>query len=254
MKNNLKAIAIGIAVAMLVGCGADAPSMAPDAARNSGNLVMLPSSNQNAQNPTQASAQDPRQILSDISSQYQRIQSLSSNMTTFCTANGKSSSCAVNAYFRKPGSLSVVITSNTDAKAVGTKVVYQGGSQCNVKTKFFGFAVKLNLAVTDSRLGTLRGDTLLDTGIVRMMEILLDPNAQHRILGNALLEGRPVTIMEVVSSRALKGITKEIYYIDNQSKIPSVREMYEGSKMVFKCQFKNVALNPQIPATAFTLD
>ncbi|HBN08620.1 MAG TPA: hypothetical protein DD435_08220 [Cyanobacteria bacterium UBA8530] len=253
MKNNLKAIAVGIAVALLVGCGADAPSMAPDAARNSGNLVMIPN-NQNAQNPAQASAQDPRQILSGISTQYQRIQSLSSNMTTFCTANGKSSSCAVNAYFRKPGSLSVVITSNTDAKAVGTKVVYQGGTQCNVKTKFFGFAVKLNLAVTDSRLGSLRGDTLLDTGIVRMMEILLDPNAKHRILGNALLDGKPVTILEVISSRALKGITREIYYIDNQSKIPCVREMYEGNRMVFKCQFKNVVLNPQVPSSAFILD
>jgi outer membrane lipoprotein-sorting protein len=249
----LKALILGLTMALMAGCGADAPSMSPNAGKNLNGLVIStpdPNANRGIQNP----AQDLKVMLSDISARYQRINSISSTIITYDSNGTKTVSSKASACFQKPGKISVQVLEHTDGKAVGTKIVYLGSGQAKVKTKFFGFQVKVNLDLSDGRMCNTRGNTLAETGIVRMMSILLDPNAKTRVLGQGELNGKTLTIVEVISSQSLRGITKELYYIDQQEKIPLVREMYEGNRLVYRSQFNNVVLNGQLPANAFTLD
>ncbi|HBN08508.1 MAG TPA: hypothetical protein DD435_07615 [Cyanobacteria bacterium UBA8530] len=251
MRNSLKTLILGLSMALMAGCGADAPSMSPNAGKNLNGLVIsAPAPNSGAQNP----AQDLKVMLSDISSRYQRINSITSTITTYDSNGTKTVSSKAAACFQKPGKISIQVLEHTDGKAVGTKIVYLGSGQAKVKTKFFGFQVKVNLDLSDGRMCNTRGNTLAETGIVRMMSTLLDPNARTRILGQGALNGKPLAIVEVISNQSLRGITRELFFIDQQDKIPLVREMYEGNRLVYRSQFNNVALNGSLPSTAFTLD
>lgn len=244
-----KCLALLVALMMLAGCGAEAPTMSSNAGKKSRDLVVTP------QQPSQQQPSfDTKALLSDIGQRYQSLQALQSQVIVYDAYNGKSTSSKSTSYFQKPNRFSVQVTEHTDSKAVGTKIAYTGGSEAKIKTKFFGFQVKLNLALSDSRICNLRGDSLNDTGIVRMMSILLDPQAQVRFMSQGTLAGAPIAMLEVVSQRSLRGITREVFCINLQSRLPVIREMYEGTRLTYRLQFTNILLDPQLPANAFTND
>lgn len=249
-QSILRRLALVMTIAFLAGCGAEAPSMSPNAGKNSRDLVLnAPSNGVNQQQQV-----DYRQILSEVSRMYQQTNTISAQIICFDTNNGKTVSSRSMSYFSKPSKLSLQVLEHTDGKAVGTKIVHLGSGKAKVKTKFFGLQVKVDLDLSDSRMCNLRGDTLQDTGIVKMMSVLLDESAQVRVLGQGSLSGVPVTMLEVVSRQSLRGITREVFGIDNTRKMPVIREMYQGSKLVFRTQFSNIVPNATLPTNAFTLD
>lgn len=244
-----KGLALLVTLMMLAGCGAEAPTMNANAGKKSRDLIVTP------QQPTQQQPTfNTQALLADISQRYQNMQSLQSQVIVYDAYNGKNTSSKSLSYFQKPNRFSVQVTEHTDSKAVGTKIAYTGGTEAKIKTKFFGFQVKLNLGLSDSRICNLRGDTLNDTGIVRMMSILLDPQAQVKFMSQGTLAGAPIAILEVVSQRSLRGITREVYCVNLQTRLPVIREMYEGTRLTYRMQFTNTLLDPQLPANAFTND
>lgn len=234
---------------IMAGCGYETPTTTGETGKNTQDLIVTP------QKPTQQGpSYDTKALLSSVAKQYQATQAMQSKTILYDAYNGQSVTSKSLCYFQKPNRYSILINEHTNPDIVGTKVVYTGGEEAKLKTKVFGIFVKTGLALSDSRICNLRGDTFIATGIVRMMRVLLDSQAQVKYLGQGTMAGTPVVMLEVVSTQSLRGITREVFYISEKTLIPVVREMYEGKNLVYKMQFINTVLNPKIQASTFSLD
>lgn len=241
---TLKRTVLCLLLLLPTSCGIK-PPLAPDAGRTNKNLVLVPS---------QQTEEDPRALLAEVAHQYQQTEAIHTTILTWSTHNGKSASTKVEAYFQKTNRYRMTVLESTDTMAIGSKLVYTGGERCNVKGTFLGLPVQTSLGLSNARICTLRGDTLLDTGVERMMEILLDPNAKTKVLGHAILDSRSLTIVEVVSPHMLKNTTREVLFIDQEKALPSIREIYEGENPVIRCEFRGTVVNPEIPAGTFEMN
>ena len=205
---------------------------------------------QNTVNP-QAQVQS---LLSGVAQAYNQDTSIRAQVTVFVQnlQTGDSMSGDMDYWFQKPNSTALYVIDSSESNSVGTKLVWMGGDQVAVRTKFIGFWVNTSLSVTDSRLLDKRGDSLADTSVGRMMSTLLDPQAQVTMLGSGSYLGQPVVQIAVVSRQSLPGVTSERFTINTQSMLPVIREMYSGNQLTYRIQLKNVQLNAPDPS-AFTL-
>ncbi len=205
---------------------------------------------QNTVNP-QAQVQS---LLSGVAQAYNQDTSIRAQVTVFVqnVQTGDSMSGDMDYWFQKPNSTALYVIDSSESNSVGTKLVWMGGDQVAVRTKFIGFWVNTSLSVTDSRLLDKRGDSLADTSVGRMMSTLLDPQAQVTMLGSGSYLGQPVVQIAVVSRQSLPGVTSERFTINTQSMLPVIREMYSGNQLTYRIQLKNVQLNAPDPS-AFTL-
>ncbi len=205
---------------------------------------------QNTVNP-QAQVQS---LLSGVAQAYNQDTSIRAQVTVFVqnVQTGDSMSGDMDYWFQKPNSTALYVIDSSESNSVGTKLVWMGGDQVAVRTKFIGFWVNTSLSVTDSRLLDKRGDSLADTSVGRMMSTLLDPQAQVTMLGSGSYLGQPIVQIAVVSRQSLPGVTSERFTINTQSMLPVIREMYSGNQLTYRIQLKNVQLNAPDPS-AFTL-
>ncbi len=193
-------------------------------------------------------------LLSSVAQAYNQDTSIRAQVTVFVQnlQTGESMSGDMDYWFEKPNSTALYVIDSSESNTVGTKLVWMGGDQVAVRTKFIGFWVNTSVSVTDSRILDKRGDSLADTSVGRMMSTLLDPQAQVSMLGSGSYLGQPVVQIAVVSRQSLPGVTSERFTINTQSMLPVIREMYTGNQLTYRIQLKNVQLNAPDPS-AFTL-
>lgn len=198
--------------------------------------------------------QQIQSLLSGVAQNYQRNTSFQAAVTVYVKnlSNGQSMSGDMDYWFQKPNSTALYVKDSSDTASVGTKIIWMGGDQVAVRTKFIGFWVNTSLSLTDSRLADVRGDSLADTSVPKMMSVLLDPQAQDSIVGNGSYMGQPVTQISVVSRNSLPGVTNERFTIDTQTMMPVIREMYQDNQLTYRIQLQNVQINQPDPS-AFTL-
>lgn len=198
--------------------------------------------------------QQARQLLYRVSLGWQQNQNVSCELVTFFRKDDGTTSSSRNEYrFAKPNRCSLVVTQSQTPGVTGTKLVWNGGKDVAIKTKFVGFWIKTSLELMDSRLRDDRGWRIDETAIERMYATLLHPQARSRILGHGQLGGRPVAIVEVISPLRLKPATRDVFTIYTDRFIPAVREMYQGQTLIFRCQFVNIRLNTQQEPNAYNL-
>jgi len=168
---------------------------------------------------------------------------------------GQAGSSLAEFCYERPEKTAIKIRQSSDGKTVGTKLVWMGGKQLAVKTKFLGFWVKTSVEVHDPRAKDQRGFFIDETGITQTLDTLTDPRNQVKLLGTGNLGGIPVAQLEVISPRSLHGIRREVFVVDGQRKIPIIREMYDPqNRMVFRIRMDHVVMNPTLPPTAFQLE
>ncbi|HEY9854394.1 MAG TPA: hypothetical protein V6D05_01565 [Stenomitos sp.] len=198
-----------------------------------------------------------QRLLSDVDT----VRAVTHAMTFTVTGyfldekTGQAGSSLADFCYERPEKTSIKIQQSSDGKTVGTKLVWMGGKQLAVKTKFLGFWVKTSIDVHDPRAKDGRGFFIDETGITQTLDTLTDPRNQVKLLGTGYLGGVPVAQLEVVSPRSLRGIRREVFYVDGQRKIPLIREMYDQqNRMVFRVRMDHVVLNPALPPTTFQLE
>lgn len=202
-------------------------------------------------------AGDPRvmQLLSEVA----RVRDGASNSlmrtTLSCFKDDGQVSRAKTIYkFQKPNRVLLNILESTNEKVTGTRLLWTGGSQVQVKTKFVGFWVTVSLDVNDERIRDDRGYSIAQTSIPKTYETLLHPAAQVVFKGEGQVAGRPVDMLDVVSPASLKPTTREVFGIDRVSRTPVLREMYRGDKLIYRLQVEQITLNARLTAQDFKLD
>lgn len=252
-KTLLTLLAAVVAASVMAGCG-EAPGTVVDDGKNMKDLRL----NQNNQGVPQQNQQALiQQIMQGVTATRAQVNSIRCDLTGYFVneKDGKSGSNLAKFAFEKPNKTSVQMIQSSDPKTVGTKIVWTGGKQMAVKTKFIGFWVKASIDVRDPRAVDQRGFFLDETGINPLMDTLLDPRNQTQVVGTGNLNGVPVAQLSVVSPRSLRGISREVFVIDGQRMVPIVREMYDKSnKLVFRIRMDNMVLNSSLPSSTFQLE
>ena len=154
-----------------------------------------------------------------------------------------------------PTRIACHITDSSDSKAIGTRMVWSGGKQMAVHTRFLGFWLKIQVDVHDPRAADCRGYFLDEISYPMAVQTLLDPRNQVTLLGMQPVDGRSCAMLGVVSPRSLRGIRREIFAVDTATGVHVQREMFDASdRSVLRIQLRNLRLNTSLPSKAFSLD
>ncbi|MEB3186707.1 MAG: hypothetical protein VKP72_04625 [bacterium] len=153
-----------------------------------------------------------------------------------------------------PARIACQITDSSDSKAIGTRMVWSGGKQMSVHTKFMGFWLKVQVDVRDPRAADCRGYFLDEVSYPMAVQTLLDPRNQVTWLGMQPVDGRPCAMLGVLSPRSLRGIRREVFAVDTASAVHVQREMFDASdRSVLRIQLRNLRLNASLPPDTFTI-
>lgn len=243
-----------LAALVLSGCGVDPGTSVDDGTR--------PKDLQLSRAPLGAMP-DPndtylvRQLLSDVRTVEANTRTMTFELTGYFVdeKTGEPGSNRAQFTYERPDKTAVRILQSSDGRTVGTKLVWLGGKQLAVRTKFLGFWVRTSIDVHDPRAKDQRGFFVDQTGLMATLETLTDPRNRVKLLGKGSLGATPVAQLEVVSPRRLRGIQREVFVIDVQRRIPVIREMYDArNRMVFRIRMDHVVFNPKLLPTAFRLE
>lgn len=252
-KSLLTLLIAALGASLMAGCG-EAPGTVVDDGKNMKDLRL----NQNNQAMPQQNQQAfIQKLMQDLSMVRATTTSIRCDLVGYFVGekDGKQGSNLAKFAWEKPNKTSVQMIQSSDPKTVGTKIVWTGGKQMAVKTKFIGFWVKTSVDVRDPRAVDQRGFFLDETGINPLMETLLDPRNQTQVMGTGNMNGIPVAQLSIVSPRSLRGIGREVYVIDGQRMVPIVREMYDkNNKLVFRIRMDNMVMNSSVPSSTFQLE
>lgn len=187
-------------------------------------------------------------LLNQMSQAYKAVQGFSATIETYDVGPKGSGNTTVKVQFKRPQTLAIEVIKGADG--VGARFLYTGGSDIKARPQFPPLTVTLPL--TDSRIVSQNGWTLKQTGVGAIYEVLFDAAAQNRILGDAVVDGKPCQVIEVHSTKSPAGTSKELISIDKATFFPLQRQVFQGEKMVFNLGLKG--LNPTTPpASAFQL-
>lgn len=254
MKRSIALGRVVLAASLLSGCGVD-PGTTVDDGKRPKDLQL-----QGAPLGATPDPNDERlvgQLVSDVHTVRANTRSLKFDLTGYFLdeKTGQPGSNLAQFCYERPNKTAIKILQCSDGKTVGTKLVWTGGKQMAVKTKFLGFWIKTSVDVHDARAKDQRGFFIDETGITQTLDTLTDPRNRVKLLGTGNLGGVPVAQLEVVSPRSLRGIRREVFVVDGQRKIPIIREMYDHqNRMVFRIRMDRVVMNPTLPPASFQLE
>lgn len=241
-------------IAMVVtGCG-NGPSTVVDRGGRLKDLnVTQPQTG--VQNPQQ-NTQKIAQLMQFVAMAHAQNSSVACDLIAFFRKDdGTTSSMKTKYRFRKPKQTSMEILEASDGSTVGTKLVWNGGSDVAVKTKIFGFWLKTSVSITDDRIKDSRGYRIDETSLDQLYATLLHPQAQYQLLAEGNLKGRPVAVIRLDSPMKLRGVSYEIFGIFTDTFTPAFRELYSANNvLLMRLQIENARLNPALESNAFSLD
>jgi len=250
--SNRLALVSGVLVALLAlaGCGRPASTTVVPRTPVTPMLQPMPQQPANGQDGARMAAD----IRERVGTAYQGATTIQASLKSYIhnVQTGKTARYVLDSWFQKPGRSAYKVREATEASTIGTKMIVDGTGQVQVRTKFAGFWVNTTLPETDERTRTARGDGMSDTALPRMMQVLLDSQAQVQYLGQAQMAGRQVAMLELRSAMMLPRVTHERYAIDMGTGMPYSRECYEAGRLTYQLTIEQVRLNQPDPA-AFLL-
>lgn len=155
--------------------------------------------------------------------------------------------------YEKPRHNAVEIVDASEDKAKGTQLIWTGGSDVQVHTKFIGFWLNVTLPLSDDRLKDPVGYRIDQTAIDKVFDTLLCPANRITYKGDGMMSGRAMTVIDVVSPLSLKPATHEIFGIEKATGVPLMREMYQGDKLYLHMELVSEVLNPHLTSKDFQL-
>ncbi|MBM3266166.1 MAG: hypothetical protein FJZ01_00835 [Candidatus Sericytochromatia bacterium] len=236
-------------------CGSNAPTIDPGGKLKDLKIVAPTTPATGSAQPGADPAKEVATLRQKMGEVWARNTNLRADVTLYVkdVNKGAVESAKLDYWFQKPSSTALLIKEHTKTAAAGTKMVWMGGSKVGIKTKFIGFWVKTNLDEQDDRLRDARGDSLSDTAVPKMMQALLDPQAQVALVGRGEYKGRPIAQISLKSKFMVKGVESERIAIDTGNYLPVVREMYQKGQLTYRLQLESIKINVHEP-DAFKLD
>ena len=147
-----------------------------------------------------------------------------------------------------------VLASTATPSSVGTRLIWHGEPKCEVKTRFFGFPVKLTPAFDDPRLAGIRGWNLREISIGSVVRLMDDPRSTFRYVGSDTVLGRPMTVIEARGPQVLRGTDREVAYFDNALRLPFALEAWSGDERALRVEIEAFVFDAPLPAETYKLD
>lgn len=243
---------LALMASLMAGCGAEPPNKIVD---KGGRLKDLKLQQQTGANPNQQNPERVRQLMTLVAQAHARNNGVACDLVAFFRKDdGTTTSMKSKFRFQKPNRTSMEIIEASRGGTVGTKLVWNGGSDVAVKTKLMGFWLKTSLPLKDDRLKDDRGQSMDETSLSEMFATLLHPQAKHELISEGQLKGRPIAVIRLDSPKKLRGGTYEIFGIYVDTFTPAFREVYGGNTLLIRLQIDNCRLNPTMEKNAFNLD
>lgn len=193
--------------------------------------------------------------LQEFLAAYEATDTFRGRLGIWAKKGSQTSTMRVDMALQKPNRTALTILEAPENRgAEGTRMTWFGERHVNVRTRFFGLPVSLSVSVDDERIKDVRGNTLLDTNIVRAVEVLRHPATQLRHVGTERFLDRPMQLLEMRSPRLLRGIEREVVWLDEKTRLPFVREMYADGVLVYRVSVETFQFNATLPAGTFKLE
>lgn len=244
MKKLSTLLAAGVMVATaLVGCGAapTAPEK-PTRRQPAQQMQQLPQQGVGAQQaPLAGAAGDAqvKQLLAAVAATNQRATGFSATLDVFDKGATGSNTQTLKVAFKKPNNLKINIVKDAGGNE-GVTALWAGSSKLQVKPKFPPVTVSLD--VTDKRVTSQNGWTIKDTGVAAILNVLLNPQNQIKSLGNQVVNGKNLAMLEVKSPVSPSGATHEVIGIDPAVNLPAFRAVYKGQTVMYKLSIKSISM------------
>ncbi|GEM_PF-6664884 len=196
-----------------------------------------------------------RAVIQGLLKSYAAARSFQGSIQVETRLGEKVDIVRMNMWLEKPyGVAFKVLSSSLTPGQAGSKVVWFGEPNCEVKTSLFGFPVKLSASCEDPRLAGPRGWTLRETSVRALMRMVEDPRTTFRGLGTGTVSGRVMNLVEVRGPAILKGLDREILFIDDKLKLPFAVEGYDGAERALRLEIESFSFNTAMDPQAFKLD
>lgn len=188
-----------------------------------------------------AGQQDVARLLQEVSAAFNAMPGYRATLETTDSRGSKKAFVKSRVAFAKPEILRFEVLSNSDdSSQKGTKALWRGGKTMEVRPSgMLGFA-KVTLPTSDSRLKTLNGYTIDQINVKAAMNSLLSPDAQVKILGNAMLGARPIVLVDVSGATMTADIDHQRIGIDAQTKLPVTIDMLRGTQSKYAVRLVNM--------------
>jgi hypothetical protein len=242
-------VAIAAALLLLAACGKATPTTP----------ASLPPVQPIGVTPSAAPADDAalKALLARVQAAADATRNFSATAyTKMRTPTGGTDHNLAKIHWKRPGTMAATVLDAGVAKKKSTKLVFDGKHEVRVRTYFFGFIpLKITLDVEDPRLVDGYKRSLRDTSTERLLETLLHPQAEARLLGAGVSHGEDVDYVEVRSPLRWKGVDKDVFGISRRISLPVMRDAIDGAgRVIFHLEMREMTPNTTIPASEWTVD
>jgi outer membrane lipoprotein-sorting protein len=208
-----------------------------------------------AAQPALAADAKADKAIKDFLAAYDKVQSYHGKIAVYTNAKGKHVESKYELALQKPHHTMFTMVENPSLRlAEGTKIVWHGGSTVDVRTKFFGFPMKLNVKYDDPRLVGARGDNMWDLSVAKAVQITKDPGAKFKYLRTETFLGRPMDVLEIHSPAMLKGIDHEVLWLDQQLHLPFKRDMYSNGQVAYHVEVETFQFDQKLGPDTFRVE
>jgi outer membrane lipoprotein-sorting protein len=191
-------------------------------------------------------------LVSQFLAAYGRCSAFTAKLDVLTREGKQESHMALKMVYARPQNIALtVVDSKEFPMSNGTTVTWLGASRARVSTHFFGAPLAITLPVKDNRICNLRGYSLQDVSLGSEIPMLQDPSTHVKYVGPATIAGRAAECIEARGPKLLRGIERELIWLDRSTRFPLLREMYEAGRVVYRMALTQYEFNPQLPAALF---
>jgi hypothetical protein len=233
----------------LVGCGST-PSAPERPTRNQMPVQRLqPAQGWNNGQPGQPGMSGPaaagadmkvQQLLAAVRQAQTVNKGFVATIQTYEKGKGKTEVGTLKVAFKKPSVMRLDIQKSTNTQAIGVKLRWEGGNEFKIKPTWMPFAV--GVGIDDKRVISLNNWTIKETDVTCILNVLLDPATQVKFIGDQVVDGLPLTLVEARSPKSPKGVTHEVVGIDRATGLPKARMLYKGQELAYKLVVKSLSM------------
>lgn len=197
------------------------------------------------QQPGQGAGQQAvTSLLREVQTAFAAMPGYRADLETIDAKGGHRAVVKSKAVFSKPEILRVEILSNTDqASQAGTKALWRGASQMEVRPSGILKFAKVNIPTSDSRIKTLNGYRVDQISLRAAMNTLFSTKAQVKILGNAQLGSRAITLVDVTGATMVPDSDHTRIGIDSLTKLPVSVDIMNGTTSTYTVHLINMTVS-----------
>lgn len=191
-------------------------------------------------------------LVSAFLNAYQHTGTFTARLDVLTRKGSQASQMAVRVVYARPRNVALtVLDARQFPAANGTTLTWLGASRARVSTSFYGLPLAITVPVDDPRICNLRGYSIAQVDLGTEVPMLQEPTTRLRYLGEGRVNGRAASSLEVRSPHLLRGIEREVIWLDPHTHFPLLREMYESGRVVYRVAFSDYTFNPRVPPSLF---